>query len=102
MLDAVAEIQAFTRDLDLTEFCSDTKTLRAVQYEFVILGEAARSVPEDARSRFSSLPWSQIMGMRNVVAHQYRRVDPAVLWDTIQNDLPSPVLLLQQALSAES
>ena len=101
MLDAVAEIQSFTAELDFEGFRSDAKTMRAVQYNFVILGEAARNVPEEVRARYPQLPWPRIIGMRNVIAHQYRRIDSTALWDTIQGDLPPLVPLLQQMLEAE-
>jgi uncharacterized protein with HEPN domain len=45
MLDAIAEIQSFTAGLDLETFRQDRKTVRAVAYNFMILGEAARHVP---------------------------------------------------------
>lgn len=89
MLDAIAEIQDFTNGLDLGGFTSDAKTLRAVEYNFVILGEAAGKVPDEIRARYSNASWLQIIGMRNIAVHQYRRIDPGVLWDTVQDNLPS-------------
>jgi len=101
MLDAVVEIQAFTDGMDSIDFRSDARTVRAVEYDFVVLGEAARNVPEDVKTRYSGLPWPLMIGLRNVVAHQYRRVDPNVLWDTVTNDLSAVAPLLREILEAE-
>lgn len=101
MLDAVAEIQAFTSGMGLGGFQEDAKTLRAVEYDFVVLGEAARSIPQDVQARYPLLPWPRMIGLRNMVAHHYRRVDSTALWDTIQNDLPPLVNLLRDVLEHE-
>jgi uncharacterized protein with HEPN domain len=101
MLDAIAEIQSFTAGLDLETFRQDRKTVRAVAYNFMILGEAARHVPRDVLARHPHVPWAQIRGIRNVVAHEYRRVDVDVVWQTLQSNLPPLVPLLQQMLEAE-
>jgi uncharacterized protein with HEPN domain len=79
MLTAIAEIHTFVDTLGLEEFGSDLRTLRTVEYNFVVLGEAARGVPLDVQVQHPLVPWPQIIGMRNLVAHQYRRVDPSVL-----------------------
>ena len=56
MIGAIAEIQEFVAELDATSFQADRKTLRAVEYNFIILGEAARSVPEDIKRQFPGVP----------------------------------------------
>jgi uncharacterized protein with HEPN domain len=62
----------------------------AVTRAFEVIGEAARNVPVEIRAHVSSqLPWSEMIGMRNVLIHDYVGVDEAVIWRTIQEDLPS-------------
>jgi uncharacterized protein with HEPN domain len=46
ILDAIAEIQAFTRDMDFEAFQADVRTLRAVELNFIVIGEAANTLPE--------------------------------------------------------
>ena len=101
MLDAVAEIQTFTAGLSSEAFRDDALTMRAVEYNFVVLGEAARNVPADARTRYPLVPWLQMIGLRNVIVHQYRRADPDVLGDTVQNGFPTLVPLLREILERE-
>ena len=43
---------------------------------------------DEIKERFSSIEWSQIIGMRNVFVHEYFGVDPNIVWDIIKVDLP--------------
>jgi len=101
MLEAIRAVQQFTQDLDTASFSSDQKVVAAVAYHFVILGEAARHVPVEVQARYPLVPWAKNRGMRNVVAHEYRRIDVMVLWQTIQQDLPPIVPLLAEMLRLE-
>ena len=47
ILDAIAEIEDFTHGFDAARFSSDSKTLRAVELNFIIIGEAANSIPDN-------------------------------------------------------
>ena len=53
-----------------------------------IIGEAATSMPEDIKEQYPDIPWHQMIGMRNILIHEYFGVDIDVLWRTIQVDLP--------------
>ena len=53
-----------------------------------IIGEAARSVPQDVRDRAADIPWAKIVGMRHILVHDYFAVDTDVVWDVIERNLP--------------
>jgi len=61
-----------------------------------ILGEAAGRVPEDVRQAHATIPWSQIIGMRNRLIHGYDQVDLDIVWAVITSDLPALVAQLGQ------
>lgn len=88
ILDAIAEIQYFTAGMNYDAFKADAKTIRAVELDFIVIGEAANRLPEDIEERYPEIPWSLMRAMRNRLVHVYFAVDPRLLWDTIQNDLP--------------
>lgn len=98
ILDAIDEIESFTNSLNFEEFQADQKTVKAVLYDMAIIGEAARSIPPEVEARFSEIPWVEVRGMRNVVIHEYFRVNLAIVWQTIQEDLMPLALSLRQLL----
>ncbi len=82
----------------LERFLSDETTAEAVLYNFAIIGESASKIPPVLREKYSTIPWPQMIGMRNIVIHEYFRIDLEILWDTIQNRLPELLPVLQQML----
>ncbi len=60
----------------------------ALQRLLEIVGEAARRVSQRTQQEYPAIAWSEIIGMRNRLAHVYDRVDLDVLWDVIVDDLP--------------
>ena len=63
-----------------------------------IVGEAAARVSEAGQASFPSIPWRQVVGMRNRLIHGYDAIDCDVLWDTIRDDLPPLIERLQAAM----
>ena len=59
-----------------------------VIYHLQIIGEAARALSPELRDRYSDVPWSQIIGMRNILAHRYFGIDVDIVWSAVENDLP--------------
>ena len=99
MLDTLAEIQQFCADLSYEQFRTDAKTQKAVSADLAILGEAARHIPEQVVNNHPEVPWHLMRGMRNRVIHAYFAVDPQIVWETVQNDLPPLVGQLQEVLA---
>ncbi len=98
ILEAITEIQGFVRGVDQTAFTTDIKTIRAVELNFIVIGEAATNIPDDVQQAHPEIPWAQMKAMRNRLVHAYFSVDPTVVWDTIGNDLPPLVGSLQRLL----
>ena len=53
-----------------------------------IIGEAARTIPEEVRALAPEIPWPQIAGMRNVLVHGYFEIDTDLVWDAAARDVP--------------
>ncbi len=98
ILSAIAEIQKFTAGMDFESFKVDDRSIRAVEMNFIIIGEAANQIPEEVEERHTSIPWSLMRAMRNRIVHVYFKVDEKVMWDTVQNDLPPLVPELEKLL----
>jgi uncharacterized protein with HEPN domain len=68
----------------------------AVLRNLAVIGEAVRSLPAECRQT-ESVPWSSIIGLRNIVVHEYFRVDETVIIDILENHLQT----LLNALTSE-
>ncbi len=95
ILDAIETIQGYTASHDLESFRRDQRTIDAVVFRFVVIGEAASALPGSVRVQHASIPWDQIRGMRNVVVHEYSGIRVDTIWQTIQEDLPQLVPQLE-------
>ena len=98
ILDAIAEIQKFTRGMDFETFKVDDKSIRAVEMNFIIIGEAASQIPEEIEEKYPAIPWHLMRAMRNRIVHVYFQVDEKLMWDTIQTDLPPLIPELEKLL----
>lgn len=99
MLMAVENVEKFVKGMDFQKFSGDEKTTFAVIRALEIIGEAARNIPIAAQRRYLQIPWQKIIGMRNIVIHNYFGVDLRVIWRTSQEDTPALKPLLAQAIA---
>jgi uncharacterized protein with HEPN domain len=98
ILDAIAEIQKFTRGMDYESFGKDDKAIRAIEMNFIIIGEAANQIPEEIEEKYITIPWNLMRAMRNRIVHVYFKIDEKLMWDTIQTDLPPLIPELEKLL----
>ncbi len=87
MLVAVEKIESYV-GTNRTAFYEDELLQVWVIHHLQTLGEAANRLPQTIRDRYSQFPWSQIIGMRNILVHNYFGVDIDVVWAVIERDLP--------------
>jgi uncharacterized protein with HEPN domain len=98
ILEAIAEIRKFTRGMDFESFREDDKVIRAVEMNFIIIGEAANQIPEEVEEKYINIPWSIMRAMRNRIVHVYFKIDEKLMWDTIENDLPPLIPQLEKLI----
>jgi len=78
----------FLASRSLEEFLADEMAQDAVIRCVEVVGEAARLVSQDTRKRSTGIPWALVVGMRNVLAHEYGTVDLEKVYDVVTHDLP--------------
>lgn len=88
ILEAIERIERYAsrgREVFEGDELVQTWILRHLQ----IIGEAARAMPDELRSIAPEIPWSQIVGMRHVLVHDYFGIDVDLVWNAVERDVPA-------------
>src|SRR3954471_18705622 len=88
IIEATEHALQFVGEMDAASFKADERTSAAVLHQIFVIGEAAARLPDEIRNRAANVPWEEIIGMRNIIAHGYFDVDLEVAWKTVRVDLP--------------
>lgn len=95
ILLAISNIQEYTLNLTKADFEENKMVQDAVIRNIEIIGEATKNVSNEIKSRYYEVPWKEMAGMRNKLIHDYMGVDVAVVWRTIEIDIPQLASLLK-------
>ena len=91
ILEAISQIHKYCEDIDEVSFLANRMIQDAVIRNFEIIGEASKNIERVAPEFVAAhpeLPLAFAYDMRNLLAHGYYKVDMAVVWKTIEKDLP--------------
>lgn len=88
ILDSINDVVNFIDGMEFEDFINDKKTIYSVVRAIEIIGEAAKNVPEQIRTKYPDVPWKQMAGMRDKLIHEYFGVDLEILWKTAKDDVP--------------
>ncbi len=88
MWQAIVSIESFAVPT-YDAFLEDEKTQDAIMFNLIIMGEAANRISEEFQDKHPEIPWSSIIGTRNVIVHGYDQVKLQIVWDIIHKDLPT-------------
>jgi uncharacterized protein with HEPN domain len=91
----------FVKDIDKTAFLCDIKTQSAVIHQCLILGEAVKRLSETFRNNHPELSWRRMAGMRDLLIHHYDSIDLEQLWNTLQNDIPQVISVIDPLLPSQ-
>jgi uncharacterized protein with HEPN domain len=86
ILAAIEAIETYSVS-SYDEFLSDSKTQDAILYNLIIIGEAANQITDEFQEKYSTLPWSSMIGTRNIIVHGYDQVKLQIVWEILQRDL---------------
>jgi uncharacterized protein with HEPN domain len=93
--EALDRIGQYTSGMSFDVFSKDHKSIDAVVRNLEIVGEASNRLPPDFKDSHSEIQWHKVVGLRHRIVHEYFGIDLQIVWQILQNDLPS----LRQAIS---
>jgi len=96
IVDASDAIQRFVEEVDEQDFIVDEMRQSAVLQKLMIIGEAVARISESFRKQYPEIPWTDIVGFRNIVVHEYFSIDWSIVWTTATDDVPE----LQQQITS--
>jgi uncharacterized protein with HEPN domain len=94
MLDSARLLQQYLVGKSKDEFLSDTGLQDMVVRRLEVIGEAARRISEEARGQTPQIPWRRMIGLRNLLIHQYDKIEAELIWEIAEVDVPLLVTAL--------
>ncbi|HAL45338.1 MAG: nucleotidyltransferase [Planctomycetes bacterium GWF2_42_9] len=87
VIEAIERIEKYSQK-SRESFDNDELVQNWIIHHLFIVGEAVAKISEQLRDKYDEIPWSKIIGMRNILAHGYFEIDTDVVWSVVINDLP--------------
>lgn len=88
ILEAIERIERYTQKVSLAAFSENEEKIDAVVRNLEIIGEAARHIPQTVRVKYPEIEWRKIIGLRDILIHEYFGIDLTIVWDIVRNKLP--------------
>ncbi|WOK06562.1 DUF86 domain-containing protein [Imperialibacter roseus] len=86
--DAILEIELYVAGKSFSDFMDNSMMRFACIKQLEIVGEASNHISAETKNIFSSVEWTQIVGMRNIFVHEYFGIDANLVWEILTNDIP--------------
>lgn len=96
ILESINEIENYVRGIDFSEFRSNSMVKFASIKQLEIIGEAAKHLTDSTKEKYKTISWNEIIGLRNILVHEYFGVDAELVWQIIKTDIP----VLKQSLTS--
>ena len=89
ILGAIELVQRYVQGVSYLDFAVDVEKQDAAMRRLEIIGEAVKGLPEAVKSEHPGVPWRDIAGARDILIHEYFRVDVEMTWQMVRKDLPA-------------
>ncbi|MFH0947922.1 MAG: DUF86 domain-containing protein [Elusimicrobiota bacterium] len=88
IFESINKIEKYLEGFSYEKFSVNEMIVDAVVRNFEIIGEASNNISKEIREKYNNIPWKEMNGLRNMVAHEYFGVDKSIIWEIAKKDLP--------------
>lgn len=88
IIKRIDNVKYYIGEMDESQFQQSEIIQEATIRQIEVIGEAVKRMSEETRGQFKNFPWKDAAGMRDVLVHQYDRVNLSLVWDTAKTELP--------------
>lgn len=99
MLDAAHAVLKHIAHKNISDLENDRLLLGGIIRELLLIGEAANAVSDNTKAKISDIPWRKIIGMRNQLIHGYFDISCRIVWQTVNEDIPTLISMLKKCLN---
>lgn len=96
--DAIQQIEQYCSDSTYDQYINNVWDQAAIARNLEIIGEAATQLTTEYKNAHPEIPWRKISEFRNVLTHEYFAIDPILVWEIMQKDLPDLKKQIHQLL----
>ncbi len=88
ILEAMEKIGSYIKEISFEAFEANDMIVDAVIRNLGIIGEASAQIPTDIKEKFPDIPWKRMIGLRNIVIHEYFGIDLDTIWQIVTKNIP--------------
>ncbi len=100
ILEATELLERYTVGVSRQEFAGNIEKQDAVARRLEIIGESVKRLPKNLRDQHPDVPWREIAGARDVLVHEYFRIDVDLAWEMVKQDVPELAARIRSILGA--
>ena len=80
IVDCIIDINEFTESIQYYQFEKDKMRKLAVERQLEVIGQAANKISKETQEILKAIPWANIIGLRNKLAHDYGEILAERIW----------------------
>lgn len=99
IFEAAVKIEKFTKNLSFEDFVDNDLVSDAVIKNILVIGEATKNISAEIREKKPHVEWRKMAGMRDMMIHGYFSINYRIVWDVVQNKIPTLKQQVQELIT---